>query len=55
MDDQDRTKEQLLAELAALRQRVSVLEQTEKSLRESEAIPHFGRRCAAVDGMDRRQ
>jgi PAS domain S-box-containing protein len=36
MDDQDKTKKQLLAELAALRQQVGVLEQTEKSLRESE-------------------
>ncbi len=33
MDDQDRTKEQLLAELAALRQRVGALEQTEERLR----------------------
>jgi PAS domain S-box-containing protein len=36
MNDQDRTREQLLAELAALRQRIGVLEQTEGALRESE-------------------
>ena len=35
MDDQDKTREQLLAELAVLRQRFAVSEQTEKSLRES--------------------
>ncbi len=40
MDDQDRTKEQLLAELAALRQRVGALEQTESALRESEGRYH---------------
>ncbi len=40
MDDQDKTKKQLLADLAALRQRVGVLEQTEKSLRESEGRYH---------------
>jgi PAS domain S-box-containing protein len=36
MDEQDRSKEQLVAELAALRQRVAVFEQTQESLRESE-------------------
>jgi PAS domain S-box-containing protein len=36
MDDPDRSKEQLLAELAALRQQVATLEQTQASLRESE-------------------
>jgi PAS domain S-box-containing protein len=36
MDDQSKTREQLAAELAALRQRVALLEQAEKAQRESE-------------------